>query len=297
MVMRLHPTRTTEEADEEKKSKLYILEDETPTPKEAVGGLLMGLGYLSIFVLVIYYPLFWLLRNSGISVDVISTAAQIITGLIVIILMMTVISRRTKAAISRGFTHHNILVGLISGAVMYGVEIVVSLVLTAIYGDTINNANQTSLDALAKESPLIFILLVCLVAPVIEELIFRYYLYKPLENTHRWWHLDANAELSTSQRRVNFVIALVISTVLFSAIHLSSSLLSHTLATDIKTLPLYLIPSLLFGIMYYKTKHVATPIITHITYNCITAALMFLSNEIVSSSGAEITALIARIFG
>ena len=273
-----------------------LVKDETPIGREILLGLIFGFGYMTIIPLPFIFLIERLCNvwNVTLPDDVVSAISQLIGGVIVLGLMFGLVSKRTNKAIKKGVTQPNILSGLVTGAIMYGLSILTSIALVAIFGENITNANEASLDVLATEAPIVYCLLVCLVAPMVEEMIFRYYIYRPLERNRKVWHLEEGQLFTRKQYIINIIVALLISTTLFAAIHLSSSIAAGTLATDIKTLPAYLIPALPLGISYAKTKHIATPIVAHMTYNTIIVFLSFATAN--SNITSEVSQMIVRLF-
>ncbi len=229
--------------------------DETPNKKETIIGLALGVGYLTFFAVI---PMLILLAifKQDIDQDLLSTIAQIIAACFTI-LMMAIASKRVINAVMDGFNKENLVKGLIYGLIMYGIAIAYGLIDQLIFGEAITNANQGQLYVIAKLSPAIFILFAVFAAPIVEELIFRYYLYKPLE-------------------KKGPVVAIIVSTLVFSLIHLIPSIASNTFFVDLRTLPSYVLPSLMFGIAYYRTKHIATTMIAHVIYNGITCFFIFM---------------------
>lgn len=274
--MRAYPKNPDEQPEE-----LIVVKDETPKRREVIGGLLLGLGYMTFFPLPIALFLKFIAEAFGATpdLDVVTSIAQLISGVLVVCLMVFVVSKRTKKAIGDGFTRDNVLQGAITGAIMYLLSTLVAIALTAIYGEDISNANQDSLNALAQSAPLVYAALVCVVAPVVEEFIFRYYIYRPLERNTRIWKLQEGEKLTRKQYIINALLALIISTLLFAFIHLTASLASNTFAQDIKTWPAYVIPALPLGIIYFKTRKIAASITAHITYNTILVFLSFFASQ------------------
>jgi membrane protease YdiL (CAAX protease family) len=103
---------------------------------------------------------------------------------------------------------------------------------------------------------LIGVIFTVIAAPVIEEVTYRYYLYKGIEKR-------------------SVVLAFVVTVFLFAAMHLIPSLASGTLIEDLRSLPAYLLASFLFTFAYYRSKKIMVPIIAHMIYNGF-AVLMLL---------------------
>jgi membrane protease YdiL (CAAX protease family) len=236
------------------KVKSKAVKDETPTTQEALIGLLVGFGYLTIFTVIPYLILISLVPNIADSLA--ASLAQIIAAIIAIGLMVMV-SSRVYRLIIKNFTLTSFKLGLRYAGIMYLISISYGIIDTYLFNNNTVNANQQELIKIAGEFPVVFVVLAVIVAPLIEELIFRYYLYKKLEKR-------------------GFLLALVVSTFLFSIIHIVPSFASGTFVADIATLPAYLLPSLVFAVAYYQTGKLAVPIFAHFVFNLISAVLIFL---------------------
>jgi uncharacterized protein len=236
------------------KPKTKNLKDETPTLSESLIGLLIGVGYLTIFTVIPYLALINLFPNLGESL--VASLSQIIAAVFAIGLMI-MLSKRVIKLIIKGFNLESLKQGLTYAGIMYLISIAYGVIDMYIFNNNTVNANQQELVKIAGENPVVFVVLAVIVAPLIEELIFRYYLYKKLENR-------------------GFILALVVSTFLFSIIHIVPSLATGTFLKDITTLPAYLLPSLVFAIAYFQTGKLAVPVFAHFAFNLVSAIVIFL---------------------
>jgi membrane protease YdiL (CAAX protease family) len=236
------------------KIKDKLENDETPTTQEALIGLLVGFGYLTIFAIIPYLILLTVFPNAPQSLMV--SLSQIAAAEIAIGLMFMV-SRRVYKIIIKNFTLTSFKQAMRYTGIMYLISISYGIIDTYVFNNNTVNANQQELIKIAADYPVVFIILAVIVAPLIEELIFRYYLYKKLEKT-------------------NFLLALVVSTFLFSIIHIIPSFVTGTFFTDIATLPAYLLPSLVFAVAYYQTGKLAVPIFAHFAFNLVSVILILL---------------------
>jgi membrane protease YdiL (CAAX protease family) len=236
------------------KPKAKVVKDETPTNQEALIGLLVGFGYLTIFTVIPYLILINLVPN--ISDSLAASLSQIVASFIAIGLMYMV-SRRVFPLILKNFTLTSFKQAMRYAGIMYLISISYGIISTYVFNNSTVNANQQELIKIAGEYPVVFIFLAVIVAPLIEELIFRYYLYKKLEKR-------------------GFLLALTVSTLLFSMIHIVPSFATGTFIADIVTLPAYLLPSLVFAVAYYQTGKLAVPIFAHFAFNLVSAILIFL---------------------
>jgi membrane protease YdiL (CAAX protease family) len=236
------------------KIKAKVVKDETPTNQEALTGLLVGFGYLTIFTVIPYLILINLIPT--ISESLAASLSQIIASIIAVGLMLMV-SRRVYKLIIKNFTLTSFKQAMRYAGIMYLISISYGIISTYVFNNNTVNANQQELIKIAGEYPVVFIILAVIVAPLIEELIFRYYLYKKLEKR-------------------GFLLALTVSTFLFSIIHIVPSFATGTFIADIATLPAYLLPSLVFAVAYYQTGKLAVPIFAHFAFNLVSAILIFL---------------------
>jgi len=127
-----------------------------------------------------------------------------------------------------------------------------SLLISALNLST--NTNQDANIAILKESPFIEFICAVILAPIVEELVFRRSLKKGLLNKHLY---------------------AIITGLLFGAIHIISSLSNGPLML------LYLIPygalGISFGYAYAKTNNIYSTIIIHATHNALSLIILYIS--------------------
>ncbi len=116
------------------------------------------------------------------------------------------------------------------------------------------NVNQEANIALLKEAPVLEFILALLLAPFVEELVFRRSLIKAINNKH---------------------IYAITTGLMFAFIHVTSSLSQGNIML------LYLIPyasvGIVFGYSYYKTKNIYGTMIIHSFHNLLSLlALLFI---------------------
>ncbi len=231
--------------------------DETPKKSEVLWGLLLGLGYLTIIPVL---PYFVLIGIFGVPIvdspqDTFFLAlSQVLAGFIVV-LIMAIVSKRVIRRLGKNFTFKTILMGLALAIITYFAVTTWGIIDQALFGSITTNENQSQIEALISGFPATGIIFTVLVAPIIEELIYRYYLYKGLEKT-------------------NVILAFVVTVFSLAAMHLIPSLTSGTLLSDLRSLPMYLIASFIFTFAYYKTKTLSVSIFAHMIYNGISIVLL-----------------------
>ena len=103
--------------------------------------------------------------------------------------------------------------------------------------------NTAFLSNIAKVSPIIIICIVVF-APLLEEIVFRRVVFGGL------------------YQKTNFIIAALVSGLIFAAVH-----------GEFQHLLIYLAPGLVFSFVYYKTKRLITPMISHLLMNGLVVAI------------------------
>ncbi|MFS0787860.1 type II CAAX endopeptidase family protein [Shouchella sp. 1P09AA] len=120
---------------------------------------------------------------------------------------------------------------------VFGTQIVAGLIQTLIFGIDQGSENTADLVAIAQEF-LPFIIVIAVIGPIIEELVFRKAIFG-------WLYV-----------RTNFWIAGLISSVIFAVIHF-----------DFQHILIYGAMGFAFAFLYVKTKRIIVPIIAHIALN------------------------------
>ena len=116
---------------------------------------------------------------------------------------------------------------------------------TYLFGVPAGSENTQGIMNIARAFPL-FIIIPALIAPILEEIIFRKIIF------------------GTLYKRINFFFAAVISAVIFGIIHGEPA---HLL--------IYASMGFVFSFLYVKTKSILTPIIVHMSMNSISVLVQF----------------------
>ena len=104
------------------------------------------------------------------------------------------------------------------------------------------SANQSSLDESFKEYPIWFSITTVILAPIIEEFIFRFLPYKFIKNK---------------------ILYILLSTVVFATMHVSNDPYAFYFIWFYMTEPLY------YGYRYHKTKNIWVTVLLHSLHNLI----------------------------
>ncbi len=221
-----------------------------PTTKQVQWGLFLSILYLLILPVILYTVLYGIFGD----IDALDLIAQVAAGILIIIAMMVLLRPQLKKLLTlKGAA---LEVWLPAGLLMLFVSSLVwNQVLFWALGDTISNANQDALIEAAFLSPVWTGLLTLLVAPLAEELIFRYFIFRSLLARFP-------------------ILAWSLSITAFAGIHLIASIGSPTFALDLWTMPSYLLASTILTFIYYQTDRFATVVLVHLCYNAIVFSLM-----------------------
>ncbi|RSK25679.1 CPBP family intramembrane metalloprotease [Bacillus sp. HMF5848] len=120
---------------------------------------------------------------------------------------------------------------------------------TNLLGIKPGSENTQMIMEIVKAAPL-FIIVTSIVAPILEELIFRKIIFGSL------------------YKRTNFFIAAIISSLIFAVIHMD---LKHTLV--------YTAMGLVFAFLYVKTNRIIVPIMAHVAMNTIAVSMQFIYGD------------------
>ncbi len=156
------------------------------------------------------------------------------------------------------FSHisEHILEALVLGPVLiYGANIVGSLLVLA-FGGASDSENQVLVESLLDAYPVIMSFCTVVLAPILEEMIFRGILFS--------WAYEYNPKL-----------AHIISAFLFGFVHVMSSVLAGDLSEMIQIFP-YIFTGLVLSYLYEKHNNICVPIGAHAMNNLISIILNFL---------------------
>ena len=195
-------------------------------------------------------------------------------GLYVFFLFMYLGKDKVKNILKQFISPRNIKTGIVFAIVAYIASLFTSIVITTLFGSSGSNANQESLDASFLTNPGLVILLACVGAPIVEELVFRYSIYRPLA--------QKNKALAYIVTIIGFAGIHFISTLSVFALEIADATISNEVAVnnlleDLKTLPVYMVGAFVLTFVYDINGNIGTSILTHAFYNLSQVLLMFLA--------------------
>lgn len=150
-----------------------------------------------------------------------------------------------KAPSTRGSANAgSVVLWVIAGVFLaYIGQFIASLIEINLLGITQNSANTQMIIEVTRAAP-IFMIIPALIAPIVEEIIFRKIIF------------------GTLYKKVNFFLAAIISALVFGIIHGEPE---HIL--------IYSSMGFVFAYLYVKTKRIIVPIIVHMTLNTISVVI------------------------
>ena len=244
----------------------------TPIGNELGIGLLLGIGYLTI---IPYIPMLFLLMfidipdpniwgQSG-PYRILSVIAQIIAGLSVMVGMYFV-SKPLFKKIFKSFNLETFKKALKYALLNYACIMCLNMIDYTLFGESMANANQQAVTTVLVNYPILGCFFTIIFAPLIEELIFRYYVFKGLE-------------------KKNIYLAYGVAALTFAAVHLLPSIGTPFFVEDLRTLPVYVAGGLVLCYAYHQTKNISVNIFSHMLYNAIAVIMVF---AIPSTSAVEV---------
>ncbi|WP_186578519.1 CPBP family intramembrane glutamic endopeptidase [Aquibacillus kalidii] len=122
----------------------------------------------------------------------------------------------------------------------YMAQYVTIIIEVFILGIEPGSKNTMDIMSIARAAP-IFIVIVSVIAPILEEIIFRKIIFGSI------------------YKRTNFILAAIVSALIFALVHGD---FTHTLT--------YMAMGIVFAFLYVQTKRIIVPIIAHMSMNTIT---------------------------
>lgn len=162
------------------------------------------------------------------------------------------------------YSVRNNLKWIVKGFFFYAIfYFLLMLPMTVLYsllnqGVTVMPANQRDIQSLIESGRILSVLIVCFLAPFVEEILFRGLIYR------------------SSRTVFNVPVSLFISSFLFAAVHMRTEM--QTCDWDMLWIGLarYLAPGLAFGFLYEKRKNILTCIFLHSLLNAIAVLVFFI---------------------
>ena len=139
---------------------------------------------------------------------------------------------------------------------MYGLMFVINLTLNLLTKQS-SSINQMDIINMSNNYPIITFVMAVLLAPIIEEIVFRGVIFRSLRN-------------------INYPIAIIISSLLFGLLHVVQSLFTGNYIDLVYGL-VYAMLGYYLGLNYERSGNIIVPIGMHVTINLISMLFVFLA--------------------
>ena len=192
-----------------------------------------------------------------------SNIAQLISSIIILVVLVIIYFKSLKGHLSF-FKNYKLIFKTLGYALfVYFVTICYNLFLPLAGGTGEDGSNVAEIKASMREQYWIMFVLVVVLGPIIEELLFRFIPFKALkEKISRNW-------------------LLIITSVLFAVPHMFSLFKSNDFWGDFLALPKFIIVGWMLGNYYYKNNSLGRVILVHMVYNIISFVLMSLTLSLI----------------
>lgn len=255
----------------------YFKSNPIETPKEKASILKPLLGFISIFACYFYiFPVvaavLYLIGNAifpstfpnpDILTDesymLLNMILQDVSNILTIGLIALIVIKRKQIKEVLGLTKENkkksflntLKEGAITFGFMYAAMMVINIIsIIAFPAIQEDSANQEIINDIILNYPIFGFISVVIIAPVVEELVFRFMLCKPFEKVKKF-------------------LGIILSALIFGGIHLVASVQSGTLLDDLPTLIIYVAMGATLAYRYVKTDNVSSNIFAHAIYNTL----------------------------
>ena len=212
-------------------------------PASQIGLFLAGFAFVGMLISEVIASLFF----AGMADEGLSNALSILfTYLLMLGALLTIaLSSRRNIFFEKFKRPFDYLYGLLYAIAIVLSGLIIGMIVSLFYKET--NSNQTIVEDMIGNYPIIAIALICFLGPVCEELTYR-------------------VGLHSFFRRINKVLSIVISTIVFAFIHYDFTAANYI--AELWSLPSYLACGLILAIAY-EHRGPACSIAAHITYNAI----------------------------
>lgn len=177
---------------------------------------------------------------------------------------------------------------------MYGLTLIYSIVLQ-LFNLESTSTNQDAVNTTILNNPLLGFVFVVIAAPLFEELIFRFGVFRTF----------------AFKNKKTEIIGIIITTILFAAVHMEATFISvfedmsnpnwELLKSDMLSLPTYLIGAFALTFIYYKSKNLLASMLVHMTWNfmafiAIVGTSFIPETEVIKSVALNIFETLTRLF-
>lgn len=153
-------------------------------------------------------------------------------------------------------TKNNLIYGCLIGVGLIYAGSFIGGVITTLFGGAQTSQNQAMIETITLTSPVLMIITTVLLAPVLEEFVFRGILFG--------WAYEINPKF-----------AHILSAFIFAMLHIILALLSGNVAEWIQIFA-YFLMAIVLSYLYEKTNNIFVPVLTHMINNLITMIIIIM---------------------
>ena len=222
-------------------------------PAAQIGLFLAGFAYFGMLFSQIITNLIF----KGLDKTLSSALVLFFSYLMMLGALLTIVFSTRRTMFFKKFTRpHDYLFGLAYAGGILGAGIVIGAIVNIFYQGI--NDNQSSAINFANNYPLFAFFVICIFGPICEELTYRVGLYSFL-------------------RRINKVLAMVVTVLVFAFIHFDFT--AENIVAELWSLPSYIACGLILTIAY-EHRGPACSISAHMIYNSVALAFIYLGQMI-----------------
>lgn len=204
--------------------------------------------YIVSQLIVVFPQYYYISKGYSLSEAILMSVPFYVGSFVVASIIVILINRKikNKTQLERlPKSDRNATIGWILGGFFLSLfaQMIFGMINTYILHQPAESKNTTDIMSIAKEAP-IFIILIAVVGPILEEFVFRKVIFGEIY------------EVIKGQRWIAFIISVLISGFIFSCAHLD---FDHTL--------IYMGMSLVFSSLYVLTNRIIVPIAAHMSMN------------------------------
>jgi len=192
-----------------------------------------------------------------------SNIAQLISSFIILIILGVLYFKDFKGHFSFLKDYKLVFKTIGYAFFVYFVTICYNLFLPLAGGTGEDGSNVALIKESMKHQYWIMLVLVVIIGPVVEELLFRFIPFKALKE------------------RVSSTVLLLVTSIAFTIPHVFSLFNSTDVQGDLLALPKFLIIGWMLGSYYYKNNDIGRVILVHILYNIVSFVLMSISLSLI----------------
>ena len=232
---------------------------------------ILGLSVLFIFPTFFFSLIKGIFLNTDI--ELLSYIAYFIGYSAYVAILFYLIGKDSVIKILKGFNKNNIITAFIFSVILFIATIATTNFVELIFGSVESNANQDSLDQSMLNYPIIVSIFSVIFAPIVEELVFRYTIFKSINKYNR---ILAFAVSILSFAGIHFVSSLSVLMTDLANSEVTKEIAYTNFYNDLKTLPIYIVAAFILTLSYDLNKNIATNIMIHSFYNISQVVIILL---------------------